>query len=138
MLKVAPPAEARAEVLRIAEIFRGKIVDVGPKSFVIEMTGKEDLPNGIALNSAAFNAARILGPAVAGVLVATLGEAGCFWLNALSFVAVLVSLGLIRSGRRASVSAAAAGTGPGPAAAAATSTMREGLAYAWSSRSIRR
>src|SRR5204862_7815715 len=58
------------------------------QSFVVDMTGKEDLPNGIALNAAAFNAARILGPAVAGVLVATIGEAGCFWLNALSVCAV--------------------------------------------------
>jgi acetolactate synthase-1/3 small subunit len=48
MLKVAPPAEARAEVLRIAEIFRGKIVDVGPKSFVIEMTGAREKIEAIA------------------------------------------------------------------------------------------
>src|SRR5207249_7357698 len=68
------------------------------QSFVVDMTGKDDLPNGIALNAAAFNAARILGPAVAGVLVATVGEAGCFWLNALSFVAVIASL--IAMGRR--------------------------------------
>jgi len=48
MLKVAPPPEARAEVLRIAEIFRGKIVDVGPKSFVIEMTGAREKIEAIA------------------------------------------------------------------------------------------
>ena len=42
MIKVSPPPEARAEVLRIAEIFRGKIVDVDPKSFVIELTGSPD------------------------------------------------------------------------------------------------
>lgn len=42
MLKVAPPPEARAEVLRVTEIFRGKIVDVGPRSFVIELTGGRD------------------------------------------------------------------------------------------------
>jgi MFS family permease len=108
------------------------------QSFVIEMTGREDLPNGIALNSAAFNAARILGPAVAGALVATLGEAGCFWLNALSFLAVLVSLVMIRSGRRASRPAPDAGAAPAaPAAPAVASTMREGLSYAWGSQSIR-
>ena len=48
MLKVAPPPEARAEVLRITEIFRGRIVDVGPKSFVIEMTGARDKIEAIA------------------------------------------------------------------------------------------
>jgi len=62
------------------------------QSFVVEMVGREDLGNAIALNSAAFNTARVAGPAVAGVLLATVGEGGCFWLNALSYVAVLVSL----------------------------------------------
>jgi MFS family permease len=108
------------------------------QSFIIEMVGREDLSNGIALNSAAFNAARILGPAIAGVLVATIGEAGCFWLNALSFVAVIVGLSLMRAGRTAGASGAPPGASPAPAAApVAASTLREGLAYAWSSRSIR-
>ncbi len=103
------------------------------QSFVIELTGREDLPNGIALNSAAFNAARILGPAVAGVLVATVGEAGCFWWNALSFVAVLASLVLMRGPH---------GRGRAPAAAVspqarAAGSMREGIAYAWSTTGIR-
>ena len=62
------------------------------QSFVVELAGKEDMPNAIALNSAAFNTARILGPAVAGILLATVGEAGCFWLNALSYVAVITSI----------------------------------------------
>ena len=62
------------------------------QSFVVELAGKEDLSNAIALNSAAFNTARILGPAVAGVLLATIGEAGCFWVNAISYVAVIWSL----------------------------------------------
>ena len=100
------------------------------QSIIVEMTGKEDLPNGIALNSAAFNMARIVGPAVAGLLLAAMGEAGCFWLNAVSYVAVLVSLSLMRG----SSTAAVAG---GTSAAAARATMREGLGYAWSTRSIR-
>src|SRR3989442_11749185 len=62
------------------------------QSFLIELVGKEDLSNAIALNSAAFNTARIVGPAIAGVLVATIGEGGCFWLNALSYLAVIASL----------------------------------------------
>jgi MFS family permease len=100
------------------------------QSIIVEMTGKEDLPNGIALNSAAFNVARILGPAVAGVMLAAVGEAGCFWVNALSYVAVLVSLWLMRGGNTATVTAVAT-------AASARATMREGFAYAWGNRSIK-
>jgi len=100
------------------------------QSIIVEMTGREDLPNGIALNSAAFNMARIAGPAVAGVMLAAVGEAGCFWLNALSYVAVLVSLALMHGGTTATVTAAASGVG-------ARATMREGFAYAWGNRSIR-
>ena len=62
------------------------------QSFVVELAGKEDLPNAIALNSAAFNTARIVGPAIAGILLATVGEAGCFWLNAVSYIAVIASI----------------------------------------------
>src|SRR5262249_50716840 len=50
------------------------------QSFLVELVGKEDLPNAIALNSTAFNSARVIGPAVAGITVATLGEGACFWL----------------------------------------------------------
>ena len=70
------------------------------QSFVVEMVGREDLPNAIALNSSVVNAARILGPALAGILVAAVGEGWCFVLNALSFLAVIASLVLIRIARR--------------------------------------
>jgi len=66
------------------------------QAFVVEMVGKEDLMNAIALNSSIFNSARILGPAIAGVLVATFGPAWCFFINGLSFLAVLVGLLLMR------------------------------------------
>ena len=66
------------------------------QSFVVEMVGKEDLLNAIALNSSMFNAARIVGPAVAGVLVATVGEGYCFLLNGLSYIAVLSGLLMMR------------------------------------------
>ena len=62
------------------------------QSFLVEMVGKEDLPNAIALNSAAFNTARVVGPAIAGVVVALAGEAWCFWINAVSYVVVLAML----------------------------------------------
>jgi MFS family permease len=59
------------------------------QSLVIQMTGKQDLLNAISLNSAVFNSARVVGPGVAGLLVAAIGEGGCFLLNALSFLAVI-------------------------------------------------
>src|SRR6266850_1679066 len=66
------------------------------QSFLVDLVGKEDLSNAIAVNSAAFNAARVIGPAFAGVLVATIGEGGCFVINAVSYLAVLYSLTLMR------------------------------------------
>ncbi len=67
------------------------------QSFIIELVGKEDLMNAIAMNSMAFNSARIIGPAVAGFLVALIGEAGCFLINGISFVSVLIGLFMIQS-----------------------------------------
>lgn len=61
----------------------------GRQSLVILMTSKEDLINAISLNSAVFNAARVLGPGVAGLLVAAFGEGYCFLLNGISFLAVI-------------------------------------------------
>ena len=66
------------------------------QAFVVEMVGKEDLMNAIALNSSIFNSARILGPAIAGLLVARLGVAWCFFINGLSFLAVILGLVLMR------------------------------------------
>ena len=96
------------------------------QSFLVDLVGKEDLSNAIALNSAAFNTARVIGPAFAGVLVATIGEGGCFGINAVSYVAVLYSLSLMRLPPRAA-----------HAAAAARATLREGVDYARSVGSIR-
>ena len=62
------------------------------QSFVVQMVGREDLPNAIALNSSMFNGARILGPAIAGILVAAVGEGWCFAINSLSYLAVLGGL----------------------------------------------
>jgi len=66
------------------------------QAFVKEMVGKDDLFNAIALNSFIFNSARILGPAVAGILISLVGEAGCFFLNGVSFIAVIIGLALMR------------------------------------------
>jgi predicted MFS family arabinose efflux permease len=62
------------------------------QSFMIELVGKEDLMNSIALNSSVFNMARVIGPALAGILMATMGIAVCFLINSLSFAAVIVAL----------------------------------------------
>jgi len=62
------------------------------QAFVVEMVGHEDLPNAIALNSMTFNSGRIIGPAIGGVLLVTIGAAWCFFLNGVSILAVLISL----------------------------------------------
>jgi MFS family permease len=68
----------------------------GRQSFLIDMVGKEDLMNAIALNSSMFNGARVIGPAVAGILVARIGEGWCFAANAISYIAVLIGLLLMK------------------------------------------
>jgi MFS family permease len=69
------------------------------QAFLVQMVGKEDLPNAIALNSSIFNGARAVGPAIAGFAIVRLGEGWCFFLNGLSFAAVIVALLLMRIGR---------------------------------------
>jgi MFS family permease len=91
------------------------------QSFLVEMVGKDDLPNAIALNSAAFNSARVLGPAVAGITMAAAGEGACFWLNAVSFLAVLAVL------LRMDLAPRVAARDP---AKSAFSHLREGVDYA--------
>ncbi len=66
------------------------------QSFLVDMVGKEDLMNAIALNSSMFNGARVIGPAVAGILVAKIGEGWCFAANSVSYIAVIVGLVLMR------------------------------------------
>ena len=66
------------------------------QTFVAELVGDADLPNAIALNSTSFNAARMVGPAIAGVIIASIGTGWAFLINGVSFVAVLISLTLLR------------------------------------------
>jgi MFS family permease len=97
------------------------------QSFVVQLVAREDLQNAIALNSSMFNGARVVGPAVAGVLVATVGEGWCFFGNALSYVAVIVGLLMIR-------------VSPPPRAERAQSAfahVAEGFRFALGSRPIR-
>ncbi|HEV2672490.1 MAG TPA: MFS transporter [Gemmatimonadales bacterium] len=66
------------------------------QSFLVEMVGKEDLMNAIALNSSLFNGARVIGPALAGLLIGALGIAWCYFLNGLSYIAVIAGLLMMR------------------------------------------
>jgi MFS family permease len=66
------------------------------QSFIVEMVARVDLMNAIALNSSMFNASRVLGPAIAGILVANIGEGWCFFANGVSYIAVIVGLFLMR------------------------------------------
>src|SRR6266850_2009835 len=66
------------------------------QSFIVEMVGKDDLMNAIALNSSVFNAARVIGPALAGFLIGAIGIAWCYFLNGLSYIAVIAGLLLMR------------------------------------------
>ncbi len=68
----------------------------GRQAFIVELVDKEDLMNAIALNSSVFNGARVLGPSVAGMLIAGIGEGWCFFANGVSFIAVIVGLLLMR------------------------------------------
>ena len=68
----------------------------GRQSFLVDMVGKEDLMNAIALNSSMFNGARVIGPAIAGILVARIGEGWCFFVNGVSYIAVIVGLFMMR------------------------------------------
>jgi MFS family permease len=64
----------------------------GRQAFVVEMVGRDDLPNAIALNSLMFNSARVIGPALGGILLAVVGTAWCFTINGISFLAVIIGL----------------------------------------------
>jgi MFS family permease len=66
------------------------------QAVVVELVGKNNLLNGIALNSAAFNSARMIGPALAGIFISSIGMSGCFYINGISFLAVIIALLVIK------------------------------------------
>src|SRR5271169_1986289 len=66
------------------------------QAFFVHMVGRDDLPNAIALNSSIFNGARVVGPALAGFAIVLVGEGWCFFLNGISFIAVLIALLMMR------------------------------------------
>jgi MFS family permease len=89
------------------------------QAFVVEMVGRDDLQNAVSLNSATFNTARIFGPAIAGLLIVTVGTAPSFFFNAVSYLAVIAGLLLMR---RSDLHLA-------PTVARARGQLREGIAY---------
>jgi MFS family permease len=90
-------------------------------AFVVEMVGAEDLPNALALNSAVVNAGRIIGPAIAGAVIAAGGTGLCFLVNALSYVGTIIA---VTSMRRSELQQ------PAPVARA-RGQVRDGLRYTW-------
>src|SRR5215470_18099323 len=68
----------------------------GRQSFLVDMVGREDLMNAIALNSSMFNGARVIGPAIAGILLIKIREGGCFLANGISYIAVIIGLLMMR------------------------------------------
>jgi MFS family permease len=89
------------------------------QAFMLEMVGGESLRNAVTLNSVLVNVARVIGPAVAGVLIATVGEGPCFLLNAASFAAVVASLVTLDLGA----------IRPSPPSGREPGQLREGLRY---------
>lgn len=98
------------------------------QSFVIEMVRREDLPNAIALNASMVNAARLVGPAVAGAIVAAAGEAWCFLINGASYAGVITALVFMRlPGAAVRVAATVS----------AWASVVEGFLFAWQTRPVR-
>ncbi|ACI52546.1 major facilitator superfamily MFS_1 [Gluconacetobacter diazotrophicus PA1 5] len=91
------------------------------QTFVAELVGDEDLHNAVALNSTSFNAARMIGPAVSGVVIAAIGTGWAFLINGASFAAVLISLAFLRRAELRPNARAARGRG----------SFIEGLRYVW-------
>ena len=97
------------------------------QTFVAELVGDEDLPSAVSLNSTSFNAARMVGPAAAGFLIAGIGTGWAFLVNGISFAAVLVSMSLFRTGELR-INARATRTAKG---------FTAGLRYVWSRPDLR-
>lgn len=91
------------------------------QTFMLEMVGRDNLPNGVSLNAVVMNGSRIIGPAVGGIIITVAGLGVCFLVNALSYVAVLVGLAMMRTGELQ----------PTEPVIRAKGQIREGFRYAW-------
>ncbi len=97
------------------------------QTFVSEMVGLDLLPNAVSLNSVVMNSARVIGPAIGGVLILTLGVSLCFIVNAASYVAVIIALSLMRQSELQKKPGVVRGKGQ----------IREGLRYVWATGDLR-
>jgi len=97
------------------------------QTFVMEMVGRDDLPNAVSLNTVVMNASRVIGPAIGGVVIVVVGLEACFFVNAASYVAVLVALSLMRTSELHQ-------TEP---VARAKRQVRDGFAYVWHEPALR-
>lgn len=97
------------------------------QTFVLEMVGREHLANAVTLNTVNINMARVIGPALAGLIIAIIGIAPCFFLNAASYIAVIIALLMMDT----------VDLRPAPTQARAKGQLREGFRYVWSSPQLR-
>jgi MFS family permease len=97
------------------------------QSFVLEMVGRDDLPNAVSLNSVLMNSARVIGPAIGGALIAVFGLAVCFEVNAASYLAVIVGLSLMHGHELR----------PSTPVPRAAGQLREGLRHVWRTPGLR-
>lgn len=97
------------------------------QTFVLEMVGREDLPNAVSLNSVVMNSSRVVGPAIGATLIEFFGLAPCFYINAASYVAVITALSMMDTSLLLRL----------PRVERAKGQIREGLRYAWSERLVR-
>jgi MFS family permease len=97
------------------------------QTFVMEMVGREELPNAVGLNSVVMNSSRVVGPAVGGILIEAIGLAPCFFINAASYAAVLFALFMMDGSKLM----------PAPRVPRAKGQLREGFRYVWSEPRVR-
>ena len=101
----------------------------GRQSLTFQMVGPRELPNAVALNSGLFNGSRVIGPAIAGLVIAAVGTGACFVLNAVSFLAVLTALAFVRDDELHPVAKDRSATIIGG--------LRRATSYAWNDRQLR-
>jgi MFS family permease len=97
------------------------------QTFIMEMVGRDDLPNAVSLNTVVMNASRVVGPAIGGVIITVLGLGVCFFVNAASYIAVIVGLSMMRS----------AELHPTGTVVRAKGQIRDGFRYVWRTPSLR-
>lgn len=97
------------------------------QTFMLEMVGRDDLPNAVSLNAVVMNASRVVGPAIGGVIITVFGLGVCFFVNAASYVAVIVGLAMMRT----------ADLHPTDPVERARGQVRDGFRYVWRTPALR-